>query len=82
MRTGDYKLSPGLNAATSVAKARETKTLDGKRWWPSQTIHLEHATGFKFELNCRHVRKSVAGADVLEKVAGVTPGHPGPPTLL
>ncbi len=85
----DYTYSPGLNEAVSVPSARAKKTLDGDRHWPGHVYDVEELADFNagdvkagMDMNCRHQRGVVLPDDVLAKVAGVRPGHPGPPTRL
>lgn len=85
-RTRDYKLSPGLNASSSVEDARRRNTLDGNRHWPGHTYDVAEraALGPKsgMDMNCRHVFKTILAVDILAAADGVVPGHPGAPTLL
>jgi len=86
MRTGDYKLSPGVNRHHSVASARTTRTLDGNRHWPGSTFDVQELVEWGQDvgaaLNCRHVRTTLTGIEVLENCEGRRPGHPGAPTRL
>ena len=85
-RTTDYKFSPGLNPQRSVESARRRNTLDGDRHWPGHTYDVDQLAGWGplsgFDVICRHVAATVRAADVLEATCGVTPGQPGPPTML
>lgn len=85
-RTTPYKFSPGLNEARSVAAAREKNTLDGERFWPGHTFDVtwlaEWGPDMGIGMNCRHVTHTVKAVDILERVKGVKPGHPGKPTIL
>ncbi|BBZ60134.1 hypothetical protein [Mycolicibacterium monacense] len=85
-RTHDYKFSPGMNADRSVPSARARNTLDGDRHWPGHTYDVDELAEWGpdagFDVNCRHVTATVFARDVLAITSGVTPGHPGKPTLL
>lgn len=84
--TRDYKLSPGLNVQVSVPAARASKTLDGERHWPGHVFDVANLAewgpnaGMPFE--CRHFRRTLLAADVIEAVQGVQPGRPRKPTRL
>lgn len=86
MRTRDYKFSPGFNEARSVESARARNTLDGARHWPGHTYDVsalaEWGPTAGMDVNCRHATTTALAVDVLANVADVSPGHPGPPTLL
>ena len=82
----DYKYSPGLNEAQSVASARAKNTLDGDRHWPSHVYDVtslaEWGEGTGVSLACRHYRGLLSGAQILGDITGVAPGKPGKPTRL
>lgn len=86
VRTRDYKMSPGLNAATSTQTARERNTLDGERHWPGHVFDV-HAiadwdeVGAGITAQC-HARATLNGARILRDIEGKRPGHPGAPTFL
>lgn len=86
IRVRDHKQSPGLNAVRSTESARRSRTLDGDRHWPKVTHDVEELAGLGpsvgVELACRHGMTFVSGDEILALVEGISPGHPGAPSLL
>ena len=86
MRTRDYKLAPGANQAQSVASARARNTIDGNRHWPGHDFDVAELASWgdvaAIGLNCRHGLHNELAVNILAKCEGVSPGHPGAPTLL
>lgn len=82
----DYKYSPGLNLEQSAPRAREKNTLDGEKHWPSHVYDMNELAEWGDEASahvvCRHFRGTLTGRRVLADAEGVTPGHPGKPTVL
>ena len=85
----DYKLSPGMNQARSVAEARAKNTLDGDRHWPSRVYDVEELDRFSagtqlvgVTMNCPHYTGTQLARDILATVADVRPGKPTKPTRL
>jgi len=75
-----YKLSPNLNARTSVPAARQKRTSDGDRRWLDRVTTLAEFTMLGAAggaaLKCDHV-DTVATGDVLAAhVEQATPGRP------
>lgn len=85
LRTAPYKMSRGLNTATSVEAARRKNTLDGDRFWPGYTFDVEWLGSFgpdaAITMYCRHQLSSVLASTVLEDAAGVPLGRPGKTVL-
>lgn len=83
-RTGDYKMSPGMNRERTVESARQRNTLDGDRHWPGHTYDVSDLAvpGVGVDMSCRHEIRTIPATDIVAAVQGVTPGHPGKPTVL
>ena len=86
----DYELSPGLNERTSVAAAREKRTIDrAQKHWHGRVfdVSLLHDldssdTPVGIDMTCRHFRGVVPGQDMAADIDGTEPGHPNAPTIL
>lgn len=84
-----YQLSrPKADAETAMA-AREYRTTDGDRSWPARggnlddLLHMFERTGtpIGLQLTCRHVRRVITAADLVDLLDGSRPGRPTRRTL-
>jgi len=82
-----YKMSHGLNEASSVESAREKNTIDKEqRTWPGHVFDVSELAKWgdsaQVPINCRDVRSGLGATHILSDVKGIIPGHGGAPILV